>query len=62
MHVKTFFKKKYNMIFLIIFLERLGRMHKKIYIFYFLFFNVLTKTKYFNTIFVSLQYKNANQY
>jgi len=26
------------------------------------FFNILTKTRYFNTGFVSLQYKNTNQY
>jgi len=37
------------------------------FIFYFLFFifyflYVLTKTGYFNTGFVSLQYKNTNQY
>jgi len=32
-------------------------MKKNIY-----FFNVLTKTGYFNTEFVSLQYKNTNQY
>jgi len=48
------------MIFL--FFERLGRMHEKKYfiLFIFLFFNVLTKTEYFNTEFVSLQYKNTN--
>ena len=50
------------MIFL--FFERLGRMHenKTFYFFIFLFFNVLMKTEYFNTGFVSLQYKNTNRY
>ena len=39
-------------------LERLGRMHEnKTFFFY-----VLTKTGYFNTGFVSLQYKNTNRY
>jgi hypothetical protein len=28
---------------------------------FFLFFNVLTNTRYFNTGFVHLQYKNTNQ-
>jgi hypothetical protein len=48
------------MIFLKKKLERLGRMHenKTFYFFYF----VLMKTRYFNTGFVSLQYKNTNQY
>jgi hypothetical protein len=43
--------------FLFIF-ERLGRMHEN----KLLFFNVLMKTRYFNTGFVSLQYKNTNQF
>jgi hypothetical protein len=30
--------------------------------FFFNFFDVLTKTGYFNTGFVSLRYKNTNQY
>jgi hypothetical protein len=43
-------------------LERLGRMHEnKIFLIYFIFY-VLTKTGYFNTGFVSLQYKNTNRY
>ena len=29
---------------------------------FFIFFNVLTKTGYFNTEFISLQYKNTNRY
>ena len=42
-------------------LERLGRMHEnKTFLKYFIY--VLTKTGYFNTGFVSLQYKNTNQY
>jgi len=32
------------------------------FIFYLFFYFVLTKTRYFNTGFVSLQYKNTNQY
>jgi hypothetical protein len=45
------------MIFFITF-ERLGRMQEnKIFLFY-----VLTKIGYFNTEFVSLQYKNTNHY
>jgi hypothetical protein len=56
---KTFFLYiwRYNMIFFIIiyFLERLGRMHEnKTFFFY--------KNQVFNTGFVSLQYKNTNQY
>jgi len=44
--------------FLRIFLEFLKAKH-----FLFLkFFDVLTKTGYFNTGFVSLRYKNTNQY
>jgi hypothetical protein len=49
------------MIFLIF--ERLGRMHEKQNIFFgFInFFAIfLTKTRYFNTRFVSLRYKNTN--
>ena len=43
-------------------LERLGRMHEnKTFLIYFIFY-VLTKTGYFNTGFVSLQYKNTNRY
>jgi hypothetical protein len=42
-------------------LERLGRMHEN-KTFLFLFFDDLTKTGYFNTGFVSLQYKNTNRY
>jgi hypothetical protein len=38
-------------------LERLGRMHENK-----TFFENLTKTDYFNTGFVSLQYKNTNRY
>jgi hypothetical protein len=50
-----------NMIWFFYFIfERLGRMHEnKIF---FLFLNVLTKTGYSNIRFVSLQYKNTNQY
>jgi hypothetical protein len=47
---------------LFLFFERLGRMHENKNIFLFLFFNVLTKTRYFNTRFISLQYKNTNRY
>jgi hypothetical protein len=39
--------------------ERLGRMRENKT---FYFFNVLTKTRYFNTGFVFLQCKNTNQY
>ena len=45
--------------------EKLGCMHdNKIYFFGFIIFfcNVLTKTMYFNIGFVSLRYKNTNQY
>jgi len=70
MHANTYF---WNFLFLysntiwfiiIIIIERLGRMHenKTFYFFIFYFFYVLTKTGYFNTGFVSLQYKNTNQY
>jgi len=38
-------------------LERLGRIHENK-----IFFENLTKTDYFNTGFVSLQYKNTNRY
>jgi len=63
MHADTYFwnflcymKIQYE--FFIYIFERLGRMHenKKKYFF------ILTKTLYFNTGFVSLQYKNTNQY
>ena len=39
-------------------------MHESKILFLFInfFCNVLTKTEYFNTAFVSLQYKNTNQY
>jgi len=56
--LKPFFLKKIQYDFYFI-LERLGRMHenkKKI------FFFAVTKTEYFNTEFVSLQYKNTNRY
>jgi len=44
-------------------LERLGRMHEnKTFLFLFYFFDDLTKTGYFNTGFVSLQYKNTKRY
>jgi len=47
------------MIFFFIIFEILGRMYEnKKYI----FFNVSIKTGYFNIGFVSLQYKNTNQY
>ena len=51
------------MIFFIIiyFLERLGRMHEK-KIFYFILFIFFDENQVFNTGFVSLQYKNTNQY
>ena len=53
----------YN-IYIYIYLERLGRMHEnKTFVFCnYVFFDVLTKTGYFNTEFVSLQYKNTNRY
>jgi len=42
------------------------KMHAKTYIFFWKywqsFFNVLMKIRYFNTRFVSLRYKNTNQY
>jgi len=41
--------------------ERLGHMYENKN-FFLCFFNVLMKTRYFNTRFVSLQYKNTNQY
>jgi len=50
------------MIFYIIyFLERLGRIHenKIFYLFFYLFFYA---NQVFNTRFISLQYKNTNQY
>jgi hypothetical protein len=63
MHAKTyvfffeiFFVWKYNVIFFLF--RRLGRMHENKT--FFLIF--LTKTKYFNTRFVSLRYKITNQY
>jgi len=40
--------------------ERLGHMHENKIFFYFFFASM--KTKYFNTGFVYLQYKNTNQY
>jgi len=54
--LKLFFLWRYNMIF---FLERLGCMHENKTFF---FCYVLTKTRYFNTRFIFLQYKNTNQY
>jgi len=43
--------------------ERLGSMHENKTFYYFIFKkNILTKIKYFNIGFVSLQYKNTNQY
>jgi hypothetical protein len=55
------YKKRYNFFFIF---ERLGRMHenKIFFLFYNLFCNVLTKTRYFNIGFVSLRYKNTSQY
>ena len=47
--------------FLFLFLRNLA-VCMKTKTFVLLFFNVLTKTMYFNTGFVSLQYKNTNQY
>jgi hypothetical protein len=44
--------------FFIYIFERLSRMHENKKYFFF----ILTKTWYFNTGFVSLQYKNTNQY
>jgi hypothetical protein len=49
-------KIQYDFIFIF---ERLGRMRKNKT---FNFFFFLTKTRYFNIKFVSLQYKNTNQY
>jgi len=46
----------------ILFLRDLAVCTKTKHYFYFYFFNVLTKIEYFNTGFVSLQYKNTNQY
>jgi hypothetical protein len=43
--------------FIIVFLETWRMYENKIF-----FFNVLKKTGYFNIEFVSLQYKNTNQY
>jgi hypothetical protein len=48
--------------FFIYILERLGRMHKNKRFFFIIIIYVLTKTRYFNTGFVSLQYKNTNRY
>jgi hypothetical protein len=45
---------------MIFFFEIFGRMHENKNMIF--FFNVLTKTGYFNTIFVSLRDKNTNQY
>ena len=45
------------------FFERFGRMHENKTLF--LFYNlckVLTKTRYFNTRFISLWYKNTNRH
>jgi hypothetical protein len=53
-----FFVWKYNVKIFLIF-ERLGRMHENKIILFSMF---LTKTGYFNTEFVSLRYKNINQY
>jgi len=60
MHAKTFifFFMKIQYDFFIIFLERLGRMHENKIFFIYLF--IFTKIRYFNTGFVSLQYKNTN--
>jgi hypothetical protein len=46
--------------FFYLFLRDLAVCMKTKYFFY--FFNVLTKTRYFNTGFISLQYKNTNRY
>jgi len=45
-------------------LERLGRMHENKTFFFcnYVFFDVLTKIGFFNTGFVSLQYKNTNRH
>jgi hypothetical protein len=48
--------------FFIYILERLGRMHENKRFFFIIIIYVLTKTRYFNTGFVSLQYKNTNRY
>jgi len=48
-------------IFIFIF-ERLGRMHENKTFYFYIFIFVFMKTRYFNTGFVSLQYKNTNQY
>jgi hypothetical protein len=68
MHVKIYFwifvVWKYDMIFLIFFLETWPYIRKQdIFLFYnFLFATFSKKTRYINTEFVSLQYKNTNQY
>jgi len=45
-----------NNIFVVVFL------YIYIYIYIYIYCNILEKTRYFNTEFVSLQYKNTNQY
>ena len=52
------------MIFIIIIFERFGRVHenKTFYFYFYFYYFFFTKTRYFNTGFVSLQYKNTNQY
>ena len=66
MHAKTsFFFMKIQYDFFKFFLERLSRMHenKTFYsILFFLLFFFFYENQIFNTEFVSLQYKNTNQY
>jgi len=71
MHVNTYIVLKFPLLYenmmlqylYIYILERLGHMHENktfLFLFLFYFFDDLTKTKYFNTGLVSLQYKNTS--
>jgi hypothetical protein len=66
MHINTYFlnfcfgmKIRYEIFYIF---ERLDQIRYEDKIFLFFFCNISEKTKYFNTKFVSLQYKNMNQY
>jgi hypothetical protein len=66
-HAKTYifwicFVWKYNMIFFFYLWETWSYALKQYFFCFIIFCNVSTKTGYFNTGFVSLQYKNTNHY
>jgi len=62
LHIFWIFPLMYEDTIFIFIFERLGRMHENKTFYFYIFIFVFMKTRYFNTGFVSLQYKNTNQY